>query len=505
VNEEKHAHLKALEKEQAELIESLKRIVKTENELLLKNEYINQLIVTRSDLQAEFSRLQLQIKDGYEKVKLLDSDKSACPLCGTELGVFEVQKIKVQLGEETSHNKERVAQILKELSALNIQIADKTKEYTAGTKDFAQKRNNINSKLAVVQQKQDESNRAGERLLVLKADAVRLERKLEGKEFSADEEKSMRLLIQQRDGLNYNKQEHESLKLRIQDLQPYERLKQQLDFARSMALNEQKFIDESTKVIDELKNAFKKNSAEREELQNEISELEKNMDGLEEVEEDLRAKQAGEKEILSAIAVNRERLDKAAVLRAEKLDKENKLNQITNEEGIYRDLIEVFSKEGVQALLIGQAFPEIEMEANRLLSKMSDNRLSLKLEGQKELKSRKGESVETLDIKISDEYGTRDYEMFSGGETFRIDLALRIALSKLLVRRAGASLPILIIDEGFGTQDSAGRERLVEAIKSIEDDFEKIFVITHLEELKDNFPTIINVTKTGEGATISMN
>ncbi|HJX03255.1 MAG TPA: SMC family ATPase, partial [Dehalococcoidia bacterium] len=505
VNEEKHDQLKMLEKEQAELMEDLKCIVESEKELLLKYEHINQLIVTRSDLQAEFSRLQLQIKDNAEKVKLLHSDKSACPLCGTELGVIEVQIIRAQLEEETLHNKDRTAQILKELSALSTRISDKTKEYTAETKDFAQKRDNINRRLAVVQQKLDECNKAGETLLVLKADALRLERKLEGKEFAADDEKSLQLLIRQRDGLNYDKQEHESLKLRIQDLRPYDGLKQQLDLARSMALTEQNFIHEARRMINALKNSIDINSAKRDELQNEISGLDKNMDGFEEIEEDLRAKMAGEKEILSAIAVNRERLDKAAALSAEKLDKENKLNQIRNEEGIYRDLIEVFSKEGVQALLIGQAFPEIEMEANRLLSKMSDNRLSLKLEGQKELKSRKGESVETLDIKISDEYGTRDYEMFSGGETFRIDLALRIALSKLLVRRAGAALPILIIDEGFGTQDSVGRERLVEAIKSIEDDFEKIFVITHLEDLKDNFPTIINVTKTGEGATISMN
>ncbi|MCJ7654495.1 MAG: hypothetical protein MUO97_04210 [Dehalococcoidia bacterium] len=100
--------------------------------------------------------------------------------------------------------------------------------------------------------------------------------------------------------------------------------------------------------------------------------------------------------------------------------------------------------------------------------------------------------------------GTRNYEMYSGGEAFRIDLTLRIALSRLLVRRAGASLPILIIDEGFGTQDSSGRERLVEAISSIQGDFEKIFVITHFEELKDRFPVLINVAKTANGSMISI-
>ena len=139
-----------------------------------------------------------------------------------------------------------------------------------------------------------------------------------------------------------------------------------------------------------------------------------------------------------------------------------------------------------------------------MLAKMTDNRMSLTLESQREKKSTKGDTIETLDIKIADELGTRNYEMYSGGEAFRIDLALRIALSRLLVKRAGASLPILIIDEGFGTQDSSGRERVVEAINSIQDDFEKIVVITHLDELKDRFPVLIDVTKTADGSMISV-
>jgi exonuclease SbcC len=147
--------------------------------------------------------------------------------------------------------------------------------------------------------------------------------------------------------------------------------------------------------------------------------------------------------------------------------------------------------------------PEIENEANELLSRMTDNRMHVKIETQRETK--KGDVVETLDINISDELGTRSYEMFSGGETFRINFAIRIALSKLLAKRAGAPLPTLIIDEGFGTQDSTGMEKLREAIISIQDDFQKILVITHVEELRDAFPTRIDVIKTAQGSTIEVN
>ena len=125
----------------------------------------------------------------------------------------------------------------------------------------------------------------------------------------------------------------------------------------------------------------------------------------------------------------------------------------------------------------------------------------LKLELQQGRRDGKtGLPSESLQVLISDEVGTRSYETFSGGEAFRIDFALRIALSKLLARRSGAPLPILFIDEGFGTQDVYGQERLKEAIQSIQDDFEKIIVITHIEQIKESFPVRIEVTKT-EGAS----
>ncbi len=172
---------------------------------------------------------------------------------------------------------------------------------------------------------------------------------------------------------------------------------------------------------------------------------------------------------------------------------------MTEEERIYDDLARCFGKKGIQAMLIETALPEIEQEANLLLGRLTENRLSLKLEAEKPKKG--GGAEETLDIKIADELGTRDYALFSGGEAFRINFALRLALSRLLARRAGAPLSTLIIDEGFGTQDREGRERLVEAIGSIQQDFEKIIVITHIEEMKDSFPVRVEVTKTPEGST----
>jgi exonuclease SbcC len=165
---------------------------------------------------------------------------------------------------------------------------------------------------------------------------------------------------------------------------------------------------------------------------------------------------------------------------------------------IFEELREAFGKRGVPTMVIETAVPEVEREANRLLGEMSGGRMRLRMETQRETKT--GEARDTLEIKISDELGTRAYEMYSGGEAFRINFAIRIALSKLLARRAGARLRALFIDEGFGTQDAAGRERLISAIQSVQNDFDRILVITHLDELRDAFPARIEVTKTASGS-----
>lgn len=167
--------------------------------------------------------------------------------------------------------------------------------------------------------------------------------------------------------------------------------------------------------------------------------------------------------------------------------------EVERDEWLYGQLVEAFGKDGIQALIIESAIPEIEDEANAILRRLTDNRIQVTIESLRDLKG--GGSRETLDVKIADEVGERSYDLYSGGEAFRTDFALRIALSKVLARRAGTRLRTLIIDEGFGTQDARGLEQLTVAIHEISKDFDKVIVVTHLDELKDAFPVRIEVTK----------
>ena len=160
----------------------------------------------------------------------------------------------------------------------------------------------------------------------------------------------------------------------------------------------------------------------------------------------------------------------------------------------YSELRRAFGPDGIPALLIESAIPDLQADANALLEQLSEKPLRLKLR-----LSRRG-TVETLEIRVRDEHGTHGYELFSGGEAFRIHFALRVALARALARRAGTQLRTLFVDEGFGTQDAAGRERLVRALAAIQHEFSLILVITHLDEVRAAFPRQILVEPGTEGS-----
>jgi exonuclease SbcC len=168
----------------------------------------------------------------------------------------------------------------------------------------------------------------------------------------------------------------------------------------------------------------------------------------------------------------------------------------------YQAINQALGKDGIQALLIEEALPDIEQEANIILGKLTDNQAHIIIESLRDLKS--GSTKETLDIKISDSLGIRPYEMFSGGEAFRIDFALRIAISKLLARRAGATMQLLVIDEGFGSQDEEGLAHIMDMLYKIQDSFAKIIIVSHLPMLKEQFPVHFMVQKTPQGSTINI-
>lgn len=210
-----------------------------------------------------------------------------------------------------------------------------------------------------------------------------------------------------------------------------------------------------------------------------------------------------ENRLIGDVGSARQRVDVLEDRKRQKKNLEKQRQEYAIQVARYKQLERAFGKDGVPALLIEQALPEIETRANDILDRLSDGSMTVRFVTQERFKDRKREDLkETLGIEISDGAGQREYELFSGGEAFRVNFAVRLALSQILAQRAGAQLQTLVIDEGFGSQDLVGRQRLIEAINMVRNDFAKILVITHIDELKDAFPNRIEVEKTDRGSAV---
>ncbi len=223
--------------------------------------------------------------------------------------------------------------------------------------------------------------------------------------------------------------------------------------------------------------------------------------GIKDVESELeRSRKEGKalKTALGALKVElgeiRANLAKAVEDRRQLRRRTKALKVFRTEAQQYEHLVRAFGRHGIPSLIIEETLPDVEHRANALLERLTDGKMRVRIDTLRD--SKKGGTIETLDIRINDELGEfRAYETYSGGEAYRVNFALRIALSQLLAERSGVRVRFLVIDEGFGTQDQAGMQNLIQAIGKVQEDFDKILVITHLRDVKEAFPVRIEVRK----------
>ena len=83
--------------------------------------------------------------------------------------------------------------------------------------------------------------------------------------------------------------------------------------------------------------------------------------------------------------------------------------------------------------------------------------------------------------------------MISGGEEDLANLVLRLAISQMIAERAGQSFSLLILDEVFGSLDEARRLNVVELLRGLQDRFEQVILITHIEPVREGLDRVISV------------
>lgn len=332
-----------------------------------------------------------------------------------------------------------------------------------------------------------------------------IETALQNEAFAAKAREELAAIDAELKATGYYAAQHDAARKREQETRQAEAEQRALEQARAASKPVEREIKDLQKQI----SAQEKDLATQEETHKQAADalvsMQTGLPDLQGAERAMLDMQEQENQARAALGAAQQEVDVLDTLRARRAEYEAEREELATQVSQFQALERSFGKDGVPAMLIEQALPQIETRANQILDRLSAGGMNIRFVTQQQYKDSKRKDLrETLDIQISDGAGTREYEMFSGGEAFRINFAIRLALSEVLAQRAGARLQTLVIDEGFGSQDVAGRQRLVEAINSVRQDFAKILVITHVEELKDAFPTRIEVEKGPRGSTVQV-
>jgi exonuclease SbcC len=458
----------------------------------------------QAELKAENETLRAAMLPMDERIKKLEvTTESKCPLCDQPLTpehrLDTIERLKSEgkeMGDRFRSNKvemEELAARLGELEKSMRQYANAESEQLTQSNAAAQ----LTERIESLERQSAEWEQTGAKRL------KEVTKILKSGKFADEASKQLAKLDKELAKLGYDASAHDAVRQAEADGRSAEEELSNLKSARGVL---KQIDDELANLNSEIRirnSEIAEQEKQYEQTAKSLMQAEASAPNLDQAERDLLRLREQENQARDEVTRARQLVDVLASLSQRKkgyaAEREEQQQLIARHKMLER----AFGKDGVPALLIEQALPQIEAKANDLLDRLSNGSMSLKFATQSEYKDKKRDDLkETLDIQISDGAGLRDYEMYSGGEAFRVNFAIRLALSEVLAGRKGARLQTLVIDEGFGSQDAQGRQRLIEAINLVKPDFAKILVITHLDELKDAFPSRIEVEKTERGSTV---
>ncbi len=468
---------------------------------------LDQARAAQGKADADNPHLKLQMDELVEKIALIKQAKGAsCPTCGQPLTEEHRTKMVTLWTEEGTVKGDRYRANNAGLKQANSELKQLEKEfqsYASAEKEFRSANQESDqlkleeadlSKKLIAWQKQGQKNLAA------------LRDQLSSEAFALEERAKLSGINKELKEIGYDAAEHDHIRKRLLEGQQIEEDFRKLEKAEAALKPLKREISELQKQIE----FAEKESTEMEKSHSEsiaaLALAQVDLPDIEKLEIQNRELLESENLLQQEVGAANQRVAVLETVRTRKAQLESEREEIALRVSQFQSLERAFGKDGVPAMLIEQALPQIETKANEILERLSGGQMHISFITQQAYKDKKREDLrETLEIQISDSAGIRDYEMFSGGEAFRINFAVRLALSEVLAQRAGARLQTLVIDEGFGSQDELGRQRLIEAINMVKEDFAKILVITHIDSLKDAFPTRIEVKKSDRGSFVTIN
>jgi exonuclease SbcC len=469
-----------------------------ETEITAERQRLSAVSTAIGEAHSAAERYKTEGLELRSKLELLDRSNGhdpLCPLCQTPLGDDGCLRLAKSYRVEIEDKRDLFRQNQARLESLQTKQTNMESGLARREDTLAKAARASQAGLSSLELRIQESRQAQQDLATAQTDLVRVSNSLVSGGYARQEYEDLRDVDQKINALAYDEQARQQSYGEIQELQHFLDLNRQLGYAEDNLPLEMAALQRAQDMLERRQSELGRLRLQHAANLEAVGQLPSLQTQLESSDSALKLLEGQVRQATAKQGFLQGEVERLEGIRRDIAASSVRLSALEEDQAVYRELVGAFGRQGIQAMLIETVLPRLEEEANLLLGRMTDNRMQVQLETQRDRRSGRGDPIETLQINVTDELGPRAYEMYSGGEAFRVNLALRIGLSKVLSQRMGAPLPTLFIDEGFGSQDAAGRERILDVIGAIEGDFDKIIVITHLEDLKDAFPVRIEVQK----------
>jgi len=137
--------------------------------------------------------------------------------------------------------------------------------------------------------------------------------------------------------------------------------------------------------------------------------------------------------------------------------------------------------------LISQIRPTLSLYASELFDQLTNGKYS------------EIELDDNYNLIVYDNGVPYDIERFSGGEEDLANLCIRLAISEVITEKAGSIFNFIILDEIFGSQDNTRKQNIIKSLGRFSSKFRQIFLITHVEEIKNSMENAITVYEEENG------
>ena len=259
------------------------------------------------------------------------------------------------------------------------------------------------------------------------------------------------------------------------------------DFGRK--LEEIKHIEEDLKLLEPLNQKI-------DELNIQIGKVEEKVKELEENIRELSTSIGSKKEELKNTTDRLFELQEKEKLLKKK--KEHFQELVRKKEVFYIVKENVFKNSAFPTVYLREFVQIVQSNLSDFISKFKGGRYEIDIgitdDGDIEVRARDRSKKES---------SYRPLKTFSQGERTIIGFAVRLATMRAISQYKGKNMPnILIIDEGFGPLDQENIKALVDGIKELGSIFEQIFIISHIEQLKEDFDQKLVVEETENGSIV---